>query len=91
MLVVLREQLGPAGWTVELRITVPVNPLTEAIFISNLAVEPDRIATLAGLENKAKSRIFIVIVAVWVREPLEPVMITVKDPGSVPVQVRVEV
>jgi len=28
---------------------------------------------------------------VWVREPLEPVMITVKDPGSVPVQVRVEV
>jgi hypothetical protein len=49
MLVGLRVHVKPAGETVDARATVPVNPLTGATVIVEVAVAPARALTLVGL------------------------------------------
>ncbi len=49
MLVELNEQLRPAGDIVEVRATVPVNPLTGATVMVEVAVAPARMVTVVGL------------------------------------------
>ncbi len=44
-----RLHVNPAGDTVEARATVPVNPLTGATVIVDVAVAPASALTLAGL------------------------------------------
>ncbi len=48
-LVGIRVQVRPAGETVEVRATVPVNPLTGATSMVDVAVSPERIVTVVGL------------------------------------------
>ena len=48
MLVGLRVQVRPAGETVEVSETVPVNPLTGATVMVEVAVAPARAVTLVG-------------------------------------------
>ena len=91
MLVGVRVHVRPAGETVEVKATVPVNPFTGATVIVEVTAVPELVATLVGLAVTVKSRMFTVTVAVWVREPLVPVTVTVKVPAVVPVQDRVEV
>jgi len=55
MLVGLRVQLRPAGETADVRVTVPVNPLTGATVMVEVPVAPARIATLVGLAVTVKS------------------------------------
>ena len=49
MLVGLRVQVRPAGETVDVNATVPVNPFTGATVIVDVAVAPARALTLVGL------------------------------------------
>ena len=55
MLVGLRVQVRPAGETVDVRATVPVNPLIGATVMVDVAVAPERIVTLVGLAVTEKS------------------------------------
>ncbi len=55
MLVGLRVQARPAGETVEVKATVPVNPFTGATVIVEVAVAPARAPTLVGLAVTVKS------------------------------------
>ncbi len=64
MLVGLREQLRPAGETVELRETVPVNPLIGATETVELPVAPARTVTEVGPAVTEKSGIAILYVTV---------------------------
>jgi hypothetical protein len=48
-------QVKPAGDTVAERVTVPVNPLTGATVIVEVAVAPARALTLVGLALMLKS------------------------------------
>ena len=64
MLVGLRAHARPAGDTVEVNATVPVNALTGATVIVEVAVSPARTVALVGLADTVKSRIFTVTVAV---------------------------
>jgi len=63
MLVGLNVQVTPAGETVEVRATVPVNPLTGATVIVEVTAAPARALALVGLALMAKSRMLTVIVA----------------------------
>src|SRR5262245_14197993 len=91
MLVGLRVQAKPAGATVAVSVTVPVNALTGATVIVDDAVPPATIVALVGLALTVKSRMSTVTVAVWVSVPLVPVTVTVNVPVVVPVHESVEV
>ena len=54
-LVGLKVQVRPAGETVEVKATVPVNPFTGAIVIVEVAVAPASALTLVGLAVIVKS------------------------------------
>ena len=84
-------QVNPAGETVEVRATVPVNALTGATVIVEVAAAPARTVTLVGLAVTVKSRILTVTVAERLNEPLVPVTVTVKVVAVVPVHDSVEV
>ena len=57
MLVGDRVQVRPAGETVEVRATVPVNPLTGATVIVEVAAVPAVVVTEVGLAVTVKSTI----------------------------------
>jgi len=63
MLVGVRVQVRPAGETVEVRATVPVNPFTGATVMVDVAAAPARAVTLVGLAVTVKSLMFTVTVA----------------------------
>ena len=69
--------MSPAGETNEVSATVPVNPLTGATVMVEVAATPDVVVTLVGLAVTVKSRTVYVTVAVCEREPLVPVTVTV--------------
>ncbi len=77
MLVGLNEQVRPAGETVEVNATVPVNPFTGATVIVEVAVAPARTLTLVGLAVTVKSITVTLTVAEWESAPLVPVTVTV--------------
>jgi len=77
MLVGLRVQVRPAGETVKVSVTVPVNPWSGATLIVEVPLDPALIATLVGLAVTLKSLIVYVTVAECDREPLVPVTVTV--------------
>jgi len=56
-------QVRPAGETDEVRATVPVNPLTGATVIVEVAVAPTTAVTLTGLAVTVKSVTVTVTVA----------------------------
>ena len=91
MLVGERVQVRPAGETVDVRATVPVNPFTGANVIVEVTAVPEFVDTLVGLAVTVKSRMSTVTVAEWIREPLVPATVRVKVPAVVPVQERIEV
>ncbi len=55
MLVGLRVHVSPLGETADVSATVPVNPLTGATVIVEVAVPPDAMVTLVGLAVTEKS------------------------------------
>src|SRR5438094_411874 len=77
MLVGLRVQVRPAGETLEVNATVPMNALTGATVIVEVAVAPARALTLVGLAATVKSRMLTVTVAERDNVPLIPVTVTV--------------
>ena len=64
MLLGVRVQVRPAGETLEVRATVPVNPLRGATVIVDVAAAPARADTLVGLALTLKSFTVTVTVAV---------------------------
>jgi len=91
ILVGLKVQVSPAGDTVEVNATVPVNAFTGATVIVEVAVAPARALTAVGLAVTVKSRIFTVTVAERDNVPLVPVTVTVNVVEVVPVHDSVEV
>src|SRR5436190_1483937 len=91
MLVGLRVQVRPAGETLEVNATVPVNALTGATVIVEVAVAPARALTLVGLAATVKSRMLTVTVAERESVPLVPVTVTVNVVAVVPEHESVEV
>ncbi len=77
MLVGLRVHVRPAGETLLVSVTVPVNPCSGATVIVEVPAIPALTVTLVGLAVTVKSLTVTVTVAVWVREPLVPVTVTV--------------
>ena len=73
----VRVQVKPAGETAEVSATVPVNPLTGATVIVDVAAVPTVVVTAVGLAATVKSVTVTVTVAAWVRLPLVPVTVTV--------------
>ncbi len=55
MLLGVRVQVSPAGETVDVRATVPVNPLTGATVIVEVPAAPASTLTLVGLAVTVKS------------------------------------
>ncbi len=64
MLVGLREQVKPAGETVEVKATVPVKPPSGATVMVEVAVAPARADTLVGLALTLKSTVITLKVTV---------------------------
>ena len=64
MLVGLKVHVSPAGKTDEVSATVPVNPLTGATVMVEVAATPDVVVTLVGLAVTVKSVTVYVTVAV---------------------------
>ena len=64
MLLGVRVQVRPAGETVEVNATVPVNPFRGATVIVEAAAAPARTVTLVGLAVTLKSLTVTVTVAV---------------------------
>jgi len=64
MLVGLKVHVSPAGETDEVSETVPVNPLTGATVMVEVAATPDVVVTLVGLAVTVKSVTVYVTVAV---------------------------
>jgi hypothetical protein len=91
MLLGVRVQVNPAGDTELASATVPVNPFTGATVIVEVAAVVTVVVTAVGLAATVKSWIVNVTVAVWDREPLVPVTVTVKVVAVVEEQDRVEV
>ncbi len=60
----VRVQVRPAGDIVEVRATVPVNPLTGATVIVEVALAPASALMLVGLAETVKSVTVTVTVAV---------------------------
>jgi hypothetical protein len=86
---VIAPQVKPAG-TVSVKLTIPAKPFNAVIVIVEVAEEPA--GTEAGeLAAIVKSRVLNVAVAVWTREPLVPVTVTLKVPAVVELQETVAV
>ena len=64
MLVGVRVQVRPAGETVDVRATVPVNQFRGATVIVEVTAVPEFVATLVGLAVTVKSWTVTVTVAV---------------------------
>ena len=64
MLAGVKVHVSPAGDTVDVRATVPVNPFTGATVIVDVAAVPTLTATLVGLAVTVKSVTVTVTVAV---------------------------
>ena len=90
MLVGVRVQVKPAGETVDVNATVPVNPLTGATVMVEVAAALANAVTLVGLAVTVKSVMVTVTVAEWDSDPLVPVTVTVYVPVE-PEQERTEV
>ena len=73
----LRVQARPGGETTDVRVTVPVKPLTGATVMVELAGVPALVVTLLGLAVTVKSWTVKVTIAEWDSEPLVPVTVTV--------------
>ncbi len=86
MLVSDSVHVSPVGGeTAEVKATVPVNPLTGATVIVEMAATPAFTVRLVGLAVTEKSVTLTVTVAETERLPLAPVTMTVKVPDVVPV------
>jgi len=78
MLVGLRVHVKPAGETAEVRVTVPVKPLTGATVMVDVPELPAAKVKLVGLAVMVKSTTWnSTIPVVWVRVPSVPVTVTV--------------
>ena len=77
ILVGLRVHVRPAGETVDVSATVPVNPFNGATVIVEVTAVPEFVATLVGLALTVKSLMVTVTVAAWDSAPLVPVTVTV--------------
>jgi hypothetical protein len=93
MLEGVRVHVSPAGDTELVRVTVPVNPLTGATVIVEVAAVPTLTLAVVGLAVTVKvaTATLNVTVAVWDRDPVAPVTVTTKLPLTVAVHERVEV
>ena len=91
MLVGVRVHVSPAGLTEEVRATVPVNPLSGATVIVDVAATPTLTLAVVGLADTEKSVTATVTVAEWVSEPLVPVTVTVNVVAVADEQDSVEV
>ncbi len=77
MLVGVSVQVRPEeGEIDELRATVPVNPLTGATVMVEVADAPALAVTLVGLSVKVKSWVVTVTLVLWVIPLLLPVTVT---------------
>ncbi len=77
MLVGVSVQARPEeGEIDELRATVPVNPLTGATVMVEVADAPALAVTLVGLSVKVKSWVVTVTLVLWVIPLLLPVTVT---------------
>jgi hypothetical protein len=77
MLVGDRLQVSPvAGETDDVRVTIPVYPLSGATVIVDVPATPALTVTLVGDAVTVKSMTVIVTVAMWVSDPLVPVTVT---------------
>jgi hypothetical protein len=92
LLGVMALQVGPAG-TVSVRTTVPEKPFSAATVSVDVALTP--VLTAAGevaeIEKSAALAKVNAAVVEWEREPLAPVIVTVKVFAVVEVQARVAV
>jgi len=69
--------VSPAGETLEVNATVPVNPFTGATVMVEVAAVPTLTLAVVGLAATVKSVTITVTVAVWDIVPLVPVTVTV--------------
>ena len=76
MLLGVRVHVSPAGETADVRATVPVNPLTGATVIVEMAAVPTVVVTAVGLAATVKSVTLNVTVAVAELAPLVAVTVT---------------
>jgi len=77
MLVGLSEHARPEGETVDVRVTVPVKPLTGVTVTVEVPVAPELMLTVVGLAVTVKSLTVKVTVADADWDPLVPVTVTV--------------
>ncbi len=77
MLLGVSVHVSPAGETAEVSATVPVNPLTGATVIVEVAAVPTVVVTAVGLAATVKSVTLNVTVAVAELAPLVAVTVTV--------------
>jgi len=77
MLLGVRVHVSPAGETADVRATVPVNPLTGATVIVEMAAVPTAVVTAVGLAATVKSVTLNVTVAVAELAPFVAVTVTV--------------
>jgi len=77
MLLGVRVHVSPAGETADVRATVPVNPLTGATVIVEMAAVPTVVVTAVGLAATVKSVTLKVTVAVAELAPFVAVTVTV--------------
>ena len=87
----VRVHVRPDGDTVEVRVTVPVNPLIGATVIVEVAAVPTVVVTAVGLADIVKSFGVKVTNAEWDSVPLVPVTVTVKMIAVLLVQESVDV
>jgi hypothetical protein len=73
----LRLQVRPVGETAEVRLTVPVKPLTAVTVIVEVPIWPALTETLTGLAPIAMSWTVNVTVAERESDPIVPVTVTV--------------
>ena len=73
----VRVQVRPAGETDEVNATLPVNPLTGATVIVEVAIAPTIVVTAGGLAVTVKSWTTKVTVVAAEVAPLVPVTVTV--------------
>ncbi len=82
-------QLIPEGSGVSDRDTIPANPFSALIVIVEIAGVPSAGTGAGEVAVITKSTKLNVAVAVWVREPLVPVIVTVKGPAVEELQDKV--
>ncbi len=84
------EQESPAGETDRLKVTSSEKPPLEMTVTAALPVSPTGAATLVGADRKKSvPRTVTDTMMEWKSKPLEPVKITVYDPGTVELTLKV--